>query len=199
MILRSAWLLEAAPMIASVVHELQRERGLTVGYIDSREESLATAMRNQRPQTDKALAVWDQRVAEYEKSYPGTKFANNLDIAKKRLAELPKMRSAIDGSTTDSQKVMEVMVSAVAGLLNVVDAIDDMTENGQIIHQADAMVTLMRRKEYSGARPRLGNDRLRIRPIHPADLSGVHAQPRISQTPSPPSSDGPRRRPRSTS
>ena len=144
-----AAVVEAAPIIANVVHELQRERGLTVGYIDSREESLATAMRNQRPQTDKALAVWDQRAAEYEKSYPGTKFANNLDIAKKRLAELPKMRSAIDGSTTDSQKVMEVMVSAVAGLLNVVDAIDDMTENGQIIHQADAMVTLMRRKEYS--------------------------------------------------
>ena len=66
---------------------------LTVGYIDSREESLATAMRNQRPKTDKALEAWNQRVAEYSKSYAGTKFANNLDIAKKRLAELPKMRS----------------------------------------------------------------------------------------------------------
>ena len=139
---------EAAPMMAGVVHELQKERGLTVGYIDSREESLATAMRNQRPMTDKALAVWDQRVADYEKAYAGTKFAGNLDVAKKRLTEIGKMRSAIDGSTTDSQKVMEIMVSAVAGLLNVVEAMDDMTENGRIIHQSNALVSLMRRKEY---------------------------------------------------
>ena len=48
---------QAAPMIAAVVHELQRERGATVGYINSREESLATLMRNQRPMTDKVLAT----------------------------------------------------------------------------------------------------------------------------------------------
>ena len=106
-------------------------------------------MRNQRPKTDKALEAWNQRVAEYAKTYAGTKFAKNLDIAQKRLAELPKMRSEVDASTTDNQKVMETMVSAVAGLLNVVDAIDDMTENGRIIHQATAMVALMRRKEYA--------------------------------------------------
>jgi methyl-accepting chemotaxis protein len=140
---------QAAPMIAAVVHELQKERGATVGYIDSREESLATLMRNQRPMTDKVLATWNQRVAEYEQSYPNTKFAKNLDIAKKRLAELPNMRKAIDESTSDSQKVMEIMVSGVAGLLNVIDAMDDMTENGRIIHQSQALVALMRRKEYT--------------------------------------------------
>jgi methyl-accepting chemotaxis protein len=140
---------QAAPMIAAVAHELQKERGFTVGYIDSREEALATLMRNQRPMTDKVLATWNQRVAEYEKSYPDTKFAKNLDIAKKRLAELPKMREAVDSSTTDSQKVMEVMVTGVAGLLNVVDAMTEMTENGRIIHQSQALIALMRRKEYT--------------------------------------------------
>ena len=95
------------------------------------------------------MRLWDQRVAEYEQSYPDTKFAKNLDIAKKRLAELPKMRKAIDESTSDSQKVMETMVSGVAGLLNVVDAMDEMTENGRIIHQSQALVALMRRKEYT--------------------------------------------------
>ena len=59
------------------------------------------------------------------------------------------MRKAIDESTTDSQKVMETMVSGVAGLLNVIDAMDDMTENGRIIHQSQALVALMRRKEYT--------------------------------------------------
>jgi methyl-accepting chemotaxis protein len=140
---------QAAPMIAAVVHELQRERGITVGYIDSREEALNTAMRNQRPLTDKVLAAWDQRVAEYERAYPGTKFAKNLDIAKKRLTELPKLRQAVDGSNTDSQKVMETLVTGVAGLLNVVDAMSEMTEAGQIIHQSQALVAVMRRKEYT--------------------------------------------------
>ena len=43
--------------------------------------------------------------------------------------------------------------------------------SGQCDGRADAAQGIL------GARPRLGNDRLRIRPIHPADVSGVHAQP----------------------
>ncbi len=140
---------KAAPIIAEAVHELQRERGYSVGYIDSREQSLATAMSGQRPKTDKALEAWNERLAEYSKLYAGTKFAKNLDVAKSRLTELGKMRTEIDASSTDSQKVMETMVSAVAGLLNVIDAIEEMTEDGHIIHQSSAMVALMRRKEYT--------------------------------------------------
>jgi methyl-accepting chemotaxis protein len=140
---------KAAPIIAEAVHELQKERGASVGYIDSREKSLLDTMRNQRPLTDKALETWNQRAAEYSKTYAGTKFARNLEIAQKRLAGLPQLRSDIDASTTDNQKVMETMVSAVAGLLNVVGTIEEMTENGRIIHQANAMVAVMRRKEYA--------------------------------------------------
>jgi methyl-accepting chemotaxis protein len=139
----------AAPMIAEVVHELQKERGISVGYIDSREQALLEAMRKQRPQTDKLLETWSQRVAEYLKAYPGTRFAQNLETAQTRLADLARVRSAIDDSTTDSQKVMEAMVSMVAGFLNVTDALDDMTEHGRIIQQANTMVALMRRKEYA--------------------------------------------------
>ena len=106
-------------------------------------------MSGQRPKTDKALEAWNERLAEYSKLYAGTKFAKNLDVAKSRLTELGKMRTEIDASSTDSQKVMETMVSAVAGLLNVIDAIEEMTEEGHIIHQSSAMVALMRRKEYT--------------------------------------------------
>jgi methyl-accepting chemotaxis protein len=140
---------EAAPMISALAHELQKERAASVGYIDSREKSWSDAIRQQRPLTDKALAAWNQRVTEYSTSYAGTKFARNLDTAKTRLAELPKLRSDIDASTSDNQKVMEITVSAVAGLLNVVDTIEEMTDDGRIIRQANALVALMRRKEYA--------------------------------------------------
>jgi hypothetical protein len=133
----------AAPMIANVVHELQKERGISVGYIDSREQSLLDEMRKQRPMTDKVLETWNQRVDEYLATYPGTRFAQNLETAKKRLSGLATVRSTIDDSTTDSQKVMEAMVSMVAGFLNVIDALDDMTENGRVIHQAQSMVSLI--------------------------------------------------------
>jgi methyl-accepting chemotaxis protein len=139
----------AAPLLAEVAHELQKERGISVGYIDSREQSLLEQMRQQRPVTDKILATWEERVTEYLKAYPGTRFAENLETAKKRLSDLGRVRAAIDDSTTDSQKVMESMVSMVAGFLNVLEAIDDMTENGRVIHQANTMVALMRRKEYT--------------------------------------------------
>ena len=90
------------------------------------------------------------------------------------------MRTEIDASTTDSQKVMEIMVSAVAGLLNVVDAIDEMTEDGQIIHQASALVALMRRKEYTAQGRGWGTIGFGVRSIRPADVSGVHARQNLA-------------------
>jgi len=47
---------QAAPMISSLVHELQKERGASAGFINSAGKSLADTLRNQRPATDKMLA-----------------------------------------------------------------------------------------------------------------------------------------------
>src|SRR5260370_33038776 len=47
---------EAAPIISNVVHERQKDRGATAGFINSKGKAFADPLRNHRPATDKILA-----------------------------------------------------------------------------------------------------------------------------------------------
>jgi len=52
---------EAVPEISGLIHELQRERGASVGYVDSKGQIFVDVVKAQRPATDKALTAWRQR------------------------------------------------------------------------------------------------------------------------------------------
>src|SRR5580704_6377986 len=55
-------LIEVAPLISGLIHELQRERGTTVAFLSAKTQGpAATVMRDQRGATDKALASFRQR------------------------------------------------------------------------------------------------------------------------------------------
>ena len=98
---------DAAPMISGLINELQRERGTSAGFIQSKGKAFADAMRDQRSKTDKALETWKQRLAEYKTSAAGTTFARNLDAANSRLAEIGRIRSSIDGHAIEGPKAVE--------------------------------------------------------------------------------------------
>src|SRR5215470_5260303 len=84
---------EAAPMIASLVHELQKERGASAGFINSKGQSFADTLRDQRPATDNVLGVSLRRMDELGKSNAGTRFARDLDAARAALGGLQATRT----------------------------------------------------------------------------------------------------------
>src|SRR5262249_53438661 len=65
------------PTITALVHELQKERGSSMGYVHSKgkQATFVHALRNQRPVVDKKVADWQQRTAEFAQRYAGSKIA----------------------------------------------------------------------------------------------------------------------------
>src|SRR5215510_6160780 len=57
---------EEAQTITNLIHELQKERGSSAGFINGKGQiqSFTDALRSQRPVVDKALATWQQRITE---------------------------------------------------------------------------------------------------------------------------------------
>ena len=147
---------DAAPMISSLINELQRERGTSAGFIQSKGKAFADAMRDQRSKSDKALETWKQRLAEYTTSAAGTTFARNLDAANSRLAEIGSIRSSIDGHAIEGAKTVEFFSQAISSLITVVDALSEMSEDGRIIRQAVALASHIRRWEFTGQGRALG-------------------------------------------
>ena len=87
---------DAAPTITGLVHELQKERGSSIGFVNAKGQSFGDALRAQRLIVDKAQATWQQRMAELAQRYPGSKLARDIDGAKAKLASLASLRAGID-------------------------------------------------------------------------------------------------------
>jgi methyl-accepting chemotaxis protein len=147
---------EAAPMITGLINELQRERGTSSGFIQSKGKAFADPMREQRSKTDKALETWKQQLADYKKSAEGTTFAHNLDAANSRVVEIGRIRSSIDSHAIEGPKAVEFYTQTISALMIVVDAMSEMTEDGRIIRQAVALAAHIQRWEFTGQARALG-------------------------------------------
>jgi methyl-accepting chemotaxis protein len=141
---------EAAPTISAAVHELQKERGMSAGFINSKGNLFADALRGQRPLTDAALQKWQKQGADFARASTGTKFDRDIEAAQTRLADLSKTRSAVDQFALTAPQAAEFYTSSIANLISIIDSISDMSEEGRIIHQAIALASHVRRKEFAG-------------------------------------------------
>jgi len=64
----------AVPTITALVHELQKERGSSMGFVHNKgAQTFTDALRNQRPIVDKAIATWQQRMSESRNGLPAAR------------------------------------------------------------------------------------------------------------------------------
>src|SRR5262249_56201442 len=102
-------LAEAAPTITNLLDTLQKERGSSGGFLNTeaivratgedgaaRRQTFVNALRGQRPETDKAIAAWQQRMTELLPRHAGSKFARDIESARAKIADLTAVRSRID-------------------------------------------------------------------------------------------------------
>jgi hypothetical protein len=99
-----ATIAHTAPEISGLIHELQKERGSTAGYVNSKGASFAEALRNQRPATDKAATVWRQKMDALDTSTLGVKFKSDLDHVRSALDALKNTRGGADRFDMSSQR-----------------------------------------------------------------------------------------------
>src|SRR5216683_2814964 len=148
---------EAAPAISNLVHELQKERGASAGFINSKGKAFADTLRNQRPSTDKMLAGSQQQLGELARSNPGSKLTRDLDDAQSKLAGLQATRTGADAFTLSSQQSTEYYSAAIAKLIAVIASISEMSDDGRITRQATALSSHVRRKEFAGQQRATGS------------------------------------------
>jgi methyl-accepting chemotaxis protein len=145
-----AVLAEAMPAITALIHELQKERASSVGFVNSRGQSFADAVRSDRPASDRALAAWQERIVALARVHAGSKFARDVESAKAKLADLSAMRSSIDSFASKSQDAYDYYSSTISLLAAAIDEISELTEEARIARQAIAFGGHVRRKEWAG-------------------------------------------------
>ena len=142
--------IETAPSISNLIHEVQRERGASVTFVNSKGQQLGDVMRNQRGATDKAAAAWRRQLATVDRQALGSSFAKIFGEAETALNSLASMRGSMDSLTISGPDTVRYFTQLIAQLVSTADALGFITKDPLTIRQASAFAALLKRKEMTG-------------------------------------------------
>ena len=133
---------------SELVHELQKERGATAGFLGSQGKKFASELNKQRLVTDSKIA---SRIAflvdnQFEQKVI---LALNQDIAS-QLDSLENIRSKVSRLEIDSAKAISYYTDLNAKLLSVSAVITDLSTNANITRQTIAYYNFLQGKERAG-------------------------------------------------
>jgi methyl-accepting chemotaxis protein len=146
------------PVIASLIHELQKERASSMGVLHSRgqQQTSVDALRNQRPVVDKAAALWQQRTGEFVQRFAGSKVARDIEAGKSKLAGLAALRANVDAIKIKPLDAIDQYGAVISLLATSIDEIGELTEDARIVRGAIALGSHVRRKEWAGQERSVG-------------------------------------------
>jgi methyl-accepting chemotaxis protein len=133
---------------SELVHELQKERGATAGFLGSKGKKFASELNKQRLVTDSKIA---SRIAflvdnQFEQKVI---LELNQDIAS-QLNSLENIRSKVSRLEIDSTKAISYYTDLNAKLLSVSAVITDLSTNANITRQTIAYYNFLQGKERAG-------------------------------------------------
>ncbi|ADZ68618.1 methyl-accepting chemotaxis protein [Polymorphum gilvum] len=138
----------AAPAISGLVHELQRERGASAGFLGSNGgDRFAAMLAEQRRLTDGAREHYRARA---EIDAIGGAFGRHAAAVRDRLVQLDDVRAKIDTLRLDATGMAEFYSGLIAEMLAMIESMNGMADDGRIVRQIVAYSALLQGKERAG-------------------------------------------------
>lgn len=161
-------LADVAVDASDLVHELQKERGLTAGFLGSKGERLQSELSQQRSVTNAKLQQYQSRVATLDSSDMWLGFKQQLDTIDARLGKLSALRQQVSSLSIATKGAIGQYTAGNAEILTVVSLLALEVENGELSNRANGYYYFLLGKERAGieravlsgtfARGRFGSD-----------------------------------------
>lgn len=143
-------LAELASRAGALVHQLQRERGMSAGYLGSEGESFGDAIQDQRRATDERLAAFEKAFAAVDTDTLGERIADRFGSAREQLEGLNRQRGDVDDLSAETASAIGYYTTINGLLLGGVAALADTTGNGELVQRLGAFYALQEVKERAG-------------------------------------------------
>ena len=143
--------------VGALVHELQKERGITAGLLGSGgNQDFTNRLSAQRALTDQEIARFNTQVRSMDSNRFGADYAAGLDSAIRLIDEIEGHRNRIDGLDvsldTASSVYTDIIDTLFATTLEGVNVVND----AQLAKSFIAFMDLMHGKEIAGQERALG-------------------------------------------
>jgi methyl-accepting chemotaxis protein len=131
----------------ALVHELQGERGLTLGHLLG--DRAPTRLRDQRAATNRALAAYRDSAAALDAGALAPATADKLASATNRLGGLPGLRRDVDRGAVRAAAALDAYNTTVADLVNTNRGLASGIADPRLAQRVGAFVAVSRIKELA--------------------------------------------------
>ena len=139
-----------AVRISALVHETQKERGMTAGFLGSRGQAFREELVAQRSQTDRRISELKDFLKEFDRGRFGSAFERRLEDALNRLASLQEMRERVLALKVSTRDAIASYTAMNASFLNVIAHMSRLSTHGEMARRLAAYVSFLQSKERAG-------------------------------------------------
>lgn len=145
-----ATLTQLAIKAGGVVHELQKERGMSAGYLGAKGQEFRDELTAQRQLTDRALEVFDSAIKSIDPEVISGQVAEALNRFEQTRQQLSGLRQQVSDLAVETNNALTQYTQNVTTLLNIVADISHLSPSGEIVNQLAGYFSLLNAKEQAG-------------------------------------------------
>lgn len=143
-------LTDFAVKIGALVHETQKERGMSAGFLGSKGAEFASELPGQRSETDRRATELTTFLKDFDSSRQGSEFKSTLDGALSKLGSIQSKRSAISALSIPTDDAIGYFTDMNASFLYVTSFAAKMTTDGETSRRLTAYSSFLNAKEQTG-------------------------------------------------
>ena len=141
---------ELAVSAGNVVHELQKERGLSAGFIGSKGARFANELREQRRLSDQAIASYRSLLKDFPAEVAAPTLKEAIAASVKAIDGAAGRREAIDGLTLSGPESFAFYTGTIDQLVGVVAQVAKLADQAAVARTLNALLMFVNAKEQAG-------------------------------------------------
>ena len=145
-----------APTVSALVHEMQKERGMSAGFVSSKGKTFADTLPTQRKDTDGSRA----KLLEAVEAFDFAAYAPSLDSATKQalanVGKLDQMRGQVGNLGVTVPQMAKYYTGTIVSLLGIVDQMLLASTDDDVSKEIGAYISFLQGKERAGRERAMG-------------------------------------------
>ena len=142
--------------MTSLVHELQKERGMTAGYLGSKGIKFKNDLPNQRELTNKRIKEFQAFLKSIDTECYGEDFNKLLNDIQNRLSQLDSKRNQISTLQIGGKEAIAYFTNMNGSFLEVVRKVSSFSPNNEMTQQLNSYTNFLLSKERAGIERAVG-------------------------------------------
>ncbi len=139
-----------AVRISALVHETQKERGVTAGFLGSKGRKFVSELKEQRSETRKKITELKGFLKDFEKHQFGPGFESGLDRAMNGIDMIDSKRESISAMRISTGEAIGYYTKVNADFLDIIARMSKLSSNAGITVLTSAYVNFLQGKERAG-------------------------------------------------